>query len=144
MQVKQLSSEDEVVKISQVMVELRPQYSLKELEKAIKEQRQQGYQVAYVILKSEILAVAGFWLGNKLAWGKHIYVDDLVTTDKSRSIGAGKLLIDWLKDFGRRHECQELHLDSGVQRFGAHRFYLREGFIINSHHFMYPFLPGNE
>ncbi len=27
----------------------------------------------------------------------------------------------------------KLQLDSGVQRFGAHRFYLREGFHISSH-----------
>jgi len=29
----------------------------------------------------------------------------------------------------------QLHLDSGVQRYMAHKFYLREGFIIASHHF---------
>jgi hypothetical protein len=31
--------------------------------------------------------------------------------------------------------CGELHLDSGVQRFGAHRVYLKNGFDITSHHF---------
>jgi hypothetical protein len=31
--------------------------------------------------------------------------------------------------------CGELHLDSGVQRFAAHRFYLRERMEIMAHHF---------
>lgn len=36
----------------------------------------------------------------------------------------------------RQHgEGYELHLDSGVQRYGAHRFYLRHGMDITSHHF---------
>jgi hypothetical protein len=31
--------------------------------------------------------------------------------------------------------CAKLELDSGVQRFDAHRFYLRKRMIISSHHF---------
>ena len=41
----------------------------------------------------------------------------------------------WLKAYSRGHGCSQLQLDSGVQRFEAHRFYLREGFHISSHHF---------
>jgi GNAT superfamily N-acetyltransferase len=69
------------------------------------------------------------------AWGKHMYVDDLVTAERHRSTGAGARMMDWLKSYARAHGCRQLHLDSGVQRFGAHRFYLREGFNIGSHHF---------
>ena len=43
--------------------------------------------------------------------------------------------MDWLKCHARENECEQIHLDSGVQRFPAHRFYLREGFDIASHHF---------
>jgi hypothetical protein len=31
--------------------------------------------------------------------------------------------------------CIKLELDSGVQRFAAHRFYLTKRMIISSHHF---------
>ncbi|MGX1791676.1 hypothetical protein ACWIDW_01820 [Microbacterium sp. NPDC055312] len=31
--------------------------------------------------------------------------------------------------------CRQLDLDSGVQRFDAHRFYLRERMNIDAHHF---------
>lgn len=33
------------------------------------------------------------------------------------------------------HGCEELHLDSGVQRFPAHRLYLKFGFDIGAHYF---------
>jgi hypothetical protein len=39
------------------------------------------------------------------------------------------------KFYALEQGCRQLELDSGVQRFGAHRFYLREGFDISSHHF---------
>lgn len=64
-----------------------------------------------------------------------MYVDDLIVDQAQRSLGAGYLLIDWLKNYARQNNCQQLHLDSGVQRFDAHRFYLRERFRISSHHF---------
>ena len=45
-------------------------------------------------------------------------------------------MIEWLKTYAKNEGCREIHLDSGVQRYGAHRFYLREGFNITSHHFV--------
>jgi hypothetical protein len=47
----------------------------------------------------------------------------------------GGALFDWLVQLAREHECRELHLDSGVQRFDAHRFYLGKRMHITSHHF---------
>ena len=135
MQVKLASSDAEIAAICPVMLELRPQYDSDSLNSRIKLQQAQGYQLAYVEQDGVVLSVAGFVIGEKLAWTRHMYVDDLVTAEAQRSTGAGKLLMDWLKDYARSHGCQQLHLDSGVQRFRAHRFYLREGFDINSHHF---------
>lgn len=115
--------------------QLRTQYSEEELLNQINIQLDTGYQLVYVTDESNILAVAGFYIGYKLAWGKHLYVDDLVTNSTVRSKGVGKFLLDWLKDYAKDQECVQLHLDSGVQRFAAHKFYLREGFNIASHHF---------
>ena len=72
-----------------------------------------------------------------------MYVDDLVTDTAVRSTGAGKFIMDWLKNHTREHGCKQLHLDSGVQRFAAHKFYLREGFELNSHHFGIPDLSAH-
>lgn len=115
--------------------QLRPDYSQNAMSEQINKQQSQGYQLAYVERHGEVVAVAGFYIGEKLAWGKHLYVDDLVTSDQHRSAGMGKRLLDWLKQYAISQHCQQLHLDSGVQRFTAHKFYLREGFKIASHHF---------
>jgi GNAT superfamily N-acetyltransferase len=79
--------------------------------------------------------VAGFRIGESLAWGKYMYVDDLVSRSAVRSRRHGQALFDWLIGFARDQGCIAVHLDSGVQNFGAHRFYLRNRMIISSHHF---------
>ncbi|WP_078120497.1 GNAT family N-acetyltransferase [Thiosocius teredinicola] len=135
MKVKLAQTERDIDRISPVMRELRPAYSHEDLVAQIEKQQAFGYQLAFVELGDAVICVAGFVIGHKLAWGKHIYIDDLVTAEAHRSSGAGGLLIDWFKRYAAEQGCGQIHLDSGVQRFGAHRFYLREGFDINSHHF---------
>lgn len=133
--VRLLSQDEDLSAVCEVLLELRPQYNAAALEQQIRKQQGAGYQLAVVVSGQQILAVAGFVIGEKLAWRKHLYVDDLVTRSGDRSTGAGRKLLAWLKRYAREQGCEQLHLDSGVQRFGAHRFYLREGFDITSHHF---------
>ncbi|WP_416308013.1 GNAT family N-acetyltransferase [Neptunicella sp. SCSIO 80796] len=121
-----------------VMQHLRPQFEVDQFVEQVSQQMQQGYHLAFVSLNNQVVGAAGFVIGTKLAWGKHLYVDDLVTDPQVRSSGVGKALLDWLADFAMQHGCQQLHLDSGVQRFAAHKFYLREGMSIASHHFSKP------
>jgi GNAT superfamily N-acetyltransferase len=77
----------------------------------------------------------GFRISESLAWGKFLYVDDLVTRSVARSQGYGAELFNWLVNYATDQACQQLTLDSGVQRFAAHRFYLQHRMHITSHHF---------
>ncbi len=137
MKIQLVSQESEIAALTTVMSALRPQYAEAELTAAMTQQwTQHNYQLLYAMDDSQqVLAVAGFVIGHKLAWGKHLYVDDLVTLPTSRSTGVGAAMLEWLKDYARLQGCEQLHLDSGVQRFDAHRFYLRHGMHIASHHF---------
>jgi len=134
--VRELSTEREVAQAFTVMRELRPHLDEAGYEQAIAEQRRHGYRLAAVYDdEGRIMAVAGFRIDHKLAWGRHLYVDDLVTAAEYRSKGCGAALLSWLEDEARRNGCEQLHLDSGTARHGAHRFYLRHGLDISSFHF---------
>ncbi len=135
MEVKLAQSHADLVRVAPILCELRTQFQPPELIAQIERQQRAGYQLAYVEQKGEVIAAAGFVITEKLAWQRHLYVDDLITSQDHRSSGAGHVLMSWLRDYAIAKGCQQLHLDSGVQRFAAHKFYLREGFIINSHHF---------
>lgn len=118
-----------------VLKELRTHLEEPDFLPQLKRQEAHGYQLAFVQDAGEVVAVAGFWLDEAFAYGRYMYVHDLVTSAGARSAGHGRALMDFLKEFAKDAGCVQLHLDSGVQRFAAHKFYLREGFHIASHHF---------
>jgi GNAT superfamily N-acetyltransferase len=100
-------------------------------------QRPEGYRLVASFEDGEDapLGVGGFRVSHNLAWGRFLYVDDLVTAETSRSQGHGAALLGWLTDEAERLECDQFHLDSGTQRTGAHRFYLRHRLDITAFHF---------
>jgi len=118
-----------------VMAQLRPQYSLQEFVTRVEDQMRDGYHLAYLIDNNIVKSVAGFRIGRNLAWGKFLYVDDLVSDSQFRHTGVGTALFEWLVDYAHYNQCEQLHLDSGVQRHAAHRFYMRRGMDISAHHF---------
>jgi len=121
------------------LAELRPHAgSADDIIRRIDErQRPEGFRLAgaFVSGTRDALAVAGFRVAHNLAWGRFLYVDDLVTLPDARSTGLGRALMEWLVAEARSQRCDALHLDSGTQRHRAHRFYLREGMHISSFHF---------
>jgi len=135
MKVKLVESDAELGQVVRVLLQLRGHFKMEDLIDQVRKQQRNGYEIAYIESDGIALCVAGFVVSTKLAWGKHIYIDDLVTDERGRSTGAGARMIDWLKAYARQLGCKQIHLDSGVQRFAAHRFYLRHGFSITSHHF---------
>lgn len=117
------------------MRELRPHIKAIEFASRVLHQQTEGYRLAFLELDGVIRSVAGFRLLNLLFSGRTLYIDDLVTRDSDQSRGFGAALFEWIADYAREHDCQHLTLDSGVQRFAAHRFYLKRGMDITSHHF---------
>jgi GNAT superfamily N-acetyltransferase len=119
-----------------VMAQLRPHLSL---ERFVTQARRQtdaiGWKLVVAEVEGVVVACSGFRVGEWLAWGKALYVDDLVTDASVRSGGHGGALLDWMIAHARDEGCVSFHLDSGVQRFGAHRFYLQKRMDITSHHF---------
>ena len=118
-----------------VLAQLRPHLEAADFVPRVRRQAEQGYRLAAQDRDGRILAVAGFRVVENLAWGRNLYVDDLVTDAAARSTGCGQELFDWLVRHAVESGCGQLHLDSGVQRFDAHRFYLRNRMNITSHHF---------
>ena len=127
--------DDEIQSCYAVMAELRPHVQPQEFLARVRRQIESGgYKLAY-LADTDVKAVAGFRISECLAWGKFLYVDDLVAKSDDRSKGFGGALFDWLIEYARKEGCDQFHLDSGVQRFAAHRFYLTKRMIIEAHHF---------
>lgn len=129
------TTDAEIAACLPIMRELRPQLTPEDFVARIRRQEQTGYRLACVDESVGVVAVAGFRVCENLAWGRFLYVDDLVTGSAYRSRGHGARLLTWLRDRAAQEGCAQLHLDSGMQRKDAHRFYEREGLPATSLHF---------
>jgi GNAT superfamily N-acetyltransferase len=126
----------EILRCYPVMRQLRTHFEEeKEFAAQVERQRGQGYRMAFLEDGSGVRAVAGYRMMESLFAGRFCYVDDLVTDATGRSSGYGGALFDWLVAQARTAGCEKLELDSGVQRFAAHRFYLTKRMTLSSHHF---------
>lgn len=134
--VKKMLCDDDIRLTYPVMSQLRTHVPENEYLDRVKRQSQTGrYQVVALFDDGQVGCVAGYRISECLAWGKIMYVDDLVSDQNGRSKNYGKQMLAWLVDEAKKNGCQEFHLDSGVQRHGAHRFYLRERMDITCFHF---------
>lgn len=97
-----------------------------------------GARMVVAAKNGAVLGVAVWRAFENTYAGLHLYVDDLVTEEASRSSGVGHALLEWLAGKARELGASSLALDSGTQRMDAHRFYLRERFDITSFHFRKP------
>lgn len=132
----EVCSDDAQIKAcAPVMLELRPHISEADFLARIRHQEKGGFRLICLKADGRPVAAAGIRVITNLAWGKFLYVDDLVTLDAERSRGYGAQLLKWLHDYARSEKCDQLHLDSGTWRKDAHRFYEREGMEMTSLHF---------
>lgn len=99
-------------------------------------QRAQGYRLfgSFVPDRHEAVGVLGFRTLDSLAWGHVVYVDDLSVRAEYRRQGHGRDLLVAVEAEAAALGAVAVHLDSGHQRYDAHRLYLAAGYQIRSHH----------
>lgn len=133
----QFATDSELIRSCyKVMQQLRPHLTSEQaFVSQVQRQIQEGYRLVYIQDHGQIKALAGFRFLEFLAWGKVLYIDDLVSDTANRKHGYGGKVLKWVIDEAKKVNCDQVHLDSGPQRYDAHRLYLNHGFKIIGHHF---------
>jgi GNAT superfamily N-acetyltransferase len=134
--IKLATSIAEIEQCYPILSQLRTNIPQSQFVEQVQQYQQDGYNLAYLDTEHIIQAVAGFHIGQSFGWGNYLYVDDLVTHQSSRSKGHGRSLFQWLVDYAKAKSCQQIHLDSRVIHYGAHKFYLNQGMSIAGYHFV--------
>lgn len=128
-------SDSDILRCFPVMHQLRPHLLEAEFVARVRRMHGEGFSLARLEEDGVVCAVAGYRFHEKLFSGRTLYVDDLVSATTRRSKGHGAKLLAWLVVQAKARDCDLFELDSGVQRFDAHRFYFRERMKIVSYHF---------
>lgn len=134
--IERAHKEEQIRLCYNVMRQLRPHLTDEQMfVSQVQRQLAEGYHLVYCRDGDEVRALAGFRFLEFLAWGKVLYIDDLITDSDSRRSGHGGKLLKWVIGQGKQEGCDQIHLDSGPSRHDAHRLYLNHGFRIIGHHF---------
>lgn len=128
-------SDTQVLECFSTMSQLRPHLEQEKFLAQFHRQKQNGYQLVFIKVNDQVIAVAGFCISESFMCGQSLYVYDLVVNETVRSQKYGQHIFSWLIESAKLHHCKQLHLDSGVQRFDAHRFYFQQRMKIDCHHF---------
>lgn len=127
-------SDKEVQDCFPVFKALRPHLNEEKFLPQVRRQQSQGFQVLALKHDGIVKSAAGFRFAEFLAWGKVLYIDDLITLPEEKKRGHAGELLDWLIAHAQSQKCDGLHLDTGYARHDAHRLYLRKGLQLNCHH----------
>ncbi|HEM7851011.1 TPA: N-acetyltransferase family protein [Burkholderia multivorans] len=131
-----LDSEQDYEAAFSVTRELRPHLTdAAAFAAQVRRQAAHGYRLLAVWQDGQVAALAGYRVQENLLYGRFLYVDDLVTTAGARQHGLGAMLIGALRDEGRRQQCANFVLDTGLGNARAQRFYFRQGLLSFGMHF---------
>lgn len=91
-----------------------------------------NYEIVALEENGEILAVMGYRILYDFVHGKHIYIDDLVTTSSSRSQGLGKDLLQYAETKAIELACKGLRLCTGIENELGKKFYEANGWKLRA------------
>lgn len=137
MSIKFATTLSEKEKCYEVLKQLRPHLvdKIKYLEQLLRMEKTNAYRLIIYQENDKVLALAGIRSMETFFQGKVLYVDDLITLESERSKGCGGKLMEFIKKYVKEEKFNALTLDSGVQRFEAHKFYFKHDFYISTYHF---------
>ena len=123
--IKRLLTDADIAAAYPVMAELRPHLLEADFVRAIREQEAGGYLLLGGFLDGKVLCLAGYRDTATLARGRHLFVDDLITTASARGHGHGQAMLCHLAQVARSLGIARIYLDSRDTAMG---FYRQVGF----------------
>jgi GNAT superfamily N-acetyltransferase len=121
--IKELINNDDFLKAFPVMKQLRTHLTQETYLNLIEDMKKEGYKMFALCVEEEIVAVIGVIKLTNLYYGKHVWVNDLVTDVSQRSKGYGQILLSFVNEWAKENACEVVALSSGLPRVDAHKFY---------------------
>lgn len=135
MEIKIAQTKEDYLKCLRVLQALRPHLTADLLLELLPKMHIENYTLIFIEENGEAISACGFRYLTSLFEGRYIYIDDLSTLPEARGKGHAGILFDYVVSKAKAENLPAVHLDSGHQRFDAHRLYLNKGMKIVYHHF---------
>lgn len=135
MEIKTAQTKEDFLKCLEVIQALRPHLTAESLLDLVSKMKEESYTLIYIEDGGKAVSACGFRYLTTLFEGRYIYIDDLSTLPEARVKGYAGALFDYVVEKAKAEGLPAVHLDSGHQRYDAHRLYLSKNMKIVYHHF---------
>ncbi len=116
-----------------VMKELRTALSFNDYMEIYEQaHKSDGYEIVGVESDGKITAVMGYRILHDYVHGKHLYIDDLVSTESQRSKGLGAQLLAYAENLAKELGCKGLRLCTGIENELGKKFYERHNWKLRA------------
>ena len=85
-----------------------------------------------IVERGELVCYGGAAVQTNLYHKRHLYIFDLVTDEKYRWQGYGKMMLEYLHNYAKTAACENIVLSSELEREEVHSFYEKSGFLKKS------------
>ena len=96
----------------------------------------QNYECFGMFFEEELVGVFGLWFMTRHYAGRSCEQDHIFLKEEFRDQGFGKQLFAFIDSYSRSRGCETLELNSYVENYRSHKFYLNLGFVIKGYHFL--------
>ncbi len=130
--IREISPEN-VLSIWPLLKELRPHITESDLKNIYEQARKaDGFTFYGYYEGSECIGLMGLRYLTDFVHKFHLYIDDLVVTDKQRSSGVGAKLLKFAEALAKEKNCTGLRLCTGTENEAGKRFYERENWNLRA------------
>ena len=113
-----------------IMKELRPHLTFEDYISIYDEAHtSDGYEIVAIEQHGEVQAVMGYRFLSDYVRGRHLYIDDLISTEKSRSKGFGTELLNYAEEVAKQNGLKVLRLCTGIENERGVKFYEKNNWV---------------
>ena len=105
------------------------------LKERFTEMFSQNYTCYGVFDSDRIIGVFGLWEMTRHYAGKMYEADHIVIAKEYRGKGVGRQLFAFIDELAKKNNAATVELNTYVENFKSHKFYMNEGYVIRGYHF---------
>lgn len=106
------------------------------LKERMLEMFDQNYECFGIFKGEELIGVFGLWFMTRHYAGKSCEPDHVFILPKYQNKGLGEQVFNFIFEYAKEKGCETSELNSYVQNFKSHKFYMNHGYVIKGYHFL--------
>ena len=106
------------------------------LKNRLLEMYDQNYECFGIYNEGKQIGIFGLWFMTRHYCGRSCEADHIYIDEKYQGKGVGKALFKFIHEYASSRDCETVELNSYVENYGSHKFYMNLGYVIRGYHFL--------